>query len=306
MDQSIIHDIANSVAKYKMYPFFNGCNYILMSMAVREDTPQSGNVQFSRRHPFASWFATMIMCFAGNILASFLLGDSILSTLQEVNDILLATFCWYIVNYFPFDIFYKLNRFMPIRLIVCVLKEIQRTKKIYLGVKMASRKHPGNVLLWLTIGMIKGSGYSQLKIIERLIRGVWLPASNEFLKPSFTTKSSLTVSLLFVLVHLKLITIGSNLDFLIAMGFLIYFRIIILLLGIHDPYAPFENIICGIFFGGLVDAARNAWGKVSKTDLKTASIMKSKIISENGSGNSVGNQNFGENSNIKDERKKDL
>ena len=62
----------------------------------------------------------------------------------------------YIVNYFPFDIFYKLNRFMPIRLIVCVLKEIQRTKKIYLGVKMASRKHPENVLLWLTIGMIKG------------------------------------------------------------------------------------------------------------------------------------------------------
>lgn len=82
-------------------------------------------------------------------------------------------------------------------------------------------------------------------------------------------------------------------------------RLIILLLGIHDPYAPLENIICGIFFGGLVDAARNAFGKISKTDLKAANILKSKSnISENGSG-AGGNQSFGDNS-IKDERKKDV
>jgi len=27
-----------------------------------------------------------------------------------------------------------------------------------------------------------------------------------------------------------------------------------MLLGIHDPFLPFENLICAIFFGGIWDA----------------------------------------------------
>ena len=33
-----------------------------------------------------------------------------------------------------------------------------------------------------------------------------------------------------------------------------------ILLGIHDPFAPFENIFCALFMGGLADAISRAFG----------------------------------------------
>ena len=42
MDPQIINDIANSVSKWRMYPYFDVAHYVLMSTAIREDTPQSG------------------------------------------------------------------------------------------------------------------------------------------------------------------------------------------------------------------------------------------------------------------------
>lgn len=38
--------------------------------------------------------------------------------------------------------------------------------------------------------------------------------------------------------------------------FLVYFDIAAQVIGTHDPFAPFENIVCAVFFGGLVDALR--------------------------------------------------
>jgi hypothetical protein len=38
----------------------------------------------------------------------------------------------------------------------------------------------------------------------------------------------------------------------------VYFKLSALLLGIHDPFAPFENLFCAIFMGGMWDALRRA------------------------------------------------
>ena len=40
--------------------------------------------------------------------------------------------------------------------------------------------------------------------------------------------------------------------------FFVYFKLSALLLGIHDPFAPFENLFCAIFMGGMWDALRRA------------------------------------------------
>lgn len=42
MDSQILVDIADTVSRIKMYPYFDIANYALMCMAVREDTPQTG------------------------------------------------------------------------------------------------------------------------------------------------------------------------------------------------------------------------------------------------------------------------
>ena len=38
-----------------------------------------------------------------------------------------------------------------------------------------------------------------------------------------------------------------------------------ILLGIHDPFAPFENIFCALCMGGLADAITRAFGGANKT-----------------------------------------
>jgi trimeric intracellular cation channel len=38
--------------------------------------------------------------------------------------------------------------------------------------------------------------------------------------------------------------------------FLVYFDIAAQVIGTHDPFVPMENIICAVFFGGLVDSLR--------------------------------------------------
>lgn len=36
--------------------------------------------------------------------------------------------------------------------------------------------------------------------------------------------------------------------------FFVYFKLSSMLLGIHDPFLPFENLFCAIFMGGIWDA----------------------------------------------------
>ena len=90
----------------------------------------------------------------------------------------------YLVFYSPFDIFYKLVKFLPIKTILCALKETQRTRKIYEGVNHAMHAVPNGYIIIVLIGSIKGSGSGFMSIIDRFIRGVWIPNTNEILYPT--------------------------------------------------------------------------------------------------------------------------
>lgn len=60
--------------------------------------------------------------------------------------------------------------------------------------------------------------------------------------------------------------------------FFVYFKLSALLLGIQDPFAPFENLFCAIFMGGIWDALRRAIIREGKPveDSKNDVPMKSK------------------------------
>jgi len=69
------------------------------------------------------------------------------------------------------------------------------------------------------------------------------------------TKASIAASVIFI--------IDKKTDWISAPHALVYFGIVIffvyfklssMLLGIHDPFVPFENLFCAIFFGGIWDA----------------------------------------------------
>lgn len=68
------------------------------------------------------------------------------------------------------------------------------------------------------------------------------------------TKASIGASIVFILdKKTDLISAPHSLVYLGVVIFFIYFKLSSILLGIHDPFSPFENLICALCFGGIWD-----------------------------------------------------
>ncbi|CAH0394553.1 unnamed protein product [Bemisia tabaci] len=254
MDPEAFLDLANQVTKLKMFPYFDIAHSVLCALHVREDLG-AGAQQFSRKHPLACWLSTMLVVFAGGMLANGLLGEPILAPLKNTQQLTVATVVWYLVFYTPFDIGYKTAKFLPLKLIFSAMKEIYRCKKIHDGVTHAAKLYPNAYVIMILIGTLKGNGAGFTKLIERLLRGVWTPTAMEFMQPSFPTKSSLVASIIFVLdKKTDLISAPHALVYFGIVIFFVYFKLSSILLGIHDPFLPFENLFCALFLGGIWDS----------------------------------------------------
>lgn len=261
MDPEAFLDIANQVIKLKMFPYFDIAHCTLCALSIREDLG-SGAQQFSRKHPLSCWLSYMLVVFAGGMLCNAMLGEPILAPLKDNKQILLATLVWYVVFYMPFDIGYKLAKFLPIKIVCAAMKEIYRCKKVYDGVTHAAKIYPNAYLIMIMIGTLKGNGAGFTKLIERLIRGVWTPTAMEFMQPSFYTKASLVASIIFVLdKKTDLISAPHALVYFGIVIFFVYFKLSSILLGIHDPFVPFENLSCALFFGGIWDSLAKILGR---------------------------------------------
>jgi len=194
-------------------------------------------------------------------LASLFLGEPILSPLKSNQHLLLYTAVWYVIFYCPFDAGYKISKFLPVKLTFSVMKEIYRVKKVYDGITHSLKVYPSGFLIALIIGTVKGNGAGFCKIFERLMRGVWTPGAIEILQPSFPTKACIGASIIFLLdKKTEFISAPHSLLYFGIVVFFVYFKISSILLGIHDPFAPFENIFCALFMGGLADAITRAFG----------------------------------------------
>jgi len=284
MDPQTFMDIATVVTKLKMHPYFDICNFILMSIIVREDNhPQTtGSQLFSRKHPLSCWVASMLLCFAGSILGNLLAGEPLITPFKSHEDVLLATGVWYLVNYSPFDIVYKLCKFGPFKLVIYCMKEVQRANKVHHGVVWAMKQYPGAYIIVAIVGVIKGAGYMYIRTAERLVRGLWIPSSNEILQPSFVTKGSLAAAIVFILEKKGFIDAPHAVIYFGVVIFFVYFRLSSLLLGIHDPFVPFENLFCAVFMGGMVDALKRAVTKEPDTSgADTKNSVKSSTEKKN-------------------------
>ena len=158
MNKEMLIDVGAHLAHVRLYPLFDICHYLLTALQVRDDIQQhqAGTQNFTRRHPLSCWLSTMLLCFSGSILSNFLLGESPIKDFVHYQHLLIATFCWYLVFYSPFDAIARLLRFIPIRMLAGVGKEVQRTKKIYDGVHSTLAIYPDGYIIVILIGAIKG------------------------------------------------------------------------------------------------------------------------------------------------------
>lgn len=83
------------------------------------------------------------------------------------------------------------------------------------------------------------------------------------------TKASIVSSVVFVLDRkTEIISAPHALVYLGIVIFLVYFKMSSILLGIHDPFLPFENMFCTLFFGGIWDKLAKLLGYGQKEETK--------------------------------------
>ena len=80
------------------------------------------------------------------------------------------------------------------------------------------------------------------------------------------TKGSLAASIVFILERKGYIDAPHVLIYFGLVIFFVYFRLSSILLGIHDPFVPFENLFCAVFMGGMWDALKRAVSREKKVE----------------------------------------
>lgn len=267
MEWEALQETAAAVKRLKMFPYFDIAHYVLMCLAVKEDsypTQFTGQKVFSRIHPLSCWFGSMLLCFAGGILGNLLLGEPLLEPLKNESNVLIATAVWYLINYAPFDCVYKLCKFTPVKLVISLLHEVFRANKVHYSILFALKNFPGSYLLVCAFGVLKGSASLHMRIFQRLVCGIWQPSNVEILKPTVITKGSLVASILFILKYKEYIEAPEEIVYFGVFVCFSLIRLLYLLFGV-DPFVPFEKLICFLFFGGLIDSIRKAIVKEERT-----------------------------------------
>lgn len=275
-------ELANKILKLEMFPYFEIAHVIMVCLSIKSDfghgINEKGAVIFSRRHPLACWLSCMFSTFSGTLLANFLLNEPIIGAFKDTRQVLLASAVWYLMFYSPFDIVYKLCNFLPFKLVIACMKEVNRCHKIHHGVLYANKIYPGSYFIIVLIGTVKGNAGGLLKVMERMFRGIWQPSSIEFIQPTFATKASIAASILFIVDRkTDFISAPHSLVYFGVVIFLVYFKLSSVLLGINDPFGPFENLFCAIFFGGIWDALEQTISSSTQSSRSNNKDSRSKL-----------------------------
>lgn len=261
IDSEALEDYGLLLLKLKIFPYFDIANYILMCLAVREDINlhQTSFPNFHKRHPLSCYLSSMLLCFGGGMIAHLILGEPLLADFKSHQGLALATVCWYLVFFSPFDIFYKFVKLTPVKLLLCVLKEVLRVRKVYEGVAHALHIYPNSYVIIVLVGCMKGAGSGFLTILDRFNRGFYLSNTSEVLHPTFASKACFIASILFTLERKSLLpSFTRNILFFCVVLFFVYVKIMSIFLKSFDPFVPFENLTAAVFFGGIMDALRKA------------------------------------------------
>lgn len=70
--------------------------------------------------------------------------------------------------YSPFDLVYKVSKILPVKIVLCILKETQRAYKIHHGVAYAAKLYPNAYLIHAIVGTSKGAGSGIIRVFEQV------------------------------------------------------------------------------------------------------------------------------------------
>lgn len=192
----------------------------------------------------------MLHCFGGGILSCILLAEPPLRFLANNTNILLASSIWYIAFFCPCDLVSHGYSFLPVQLLASGMKEVTRTWKIVAGVTHANSYYKNGWIVMIAIGWARGAGGSLVTNFELLIKGVWKPEADEWLKMSYPAKITLLGSVIFTFQHAKYLPVARhNLMFLYTI-FIVATKITMMITETSAvSFAPFEDVLSRMLFG---------------------------------------------------------
>ncbi|XP_037341274.2 trimeric intracellular cation channel type B [Pungitius pungitius] len=243
-----LDELSHGLANLSMFPYFDVAHYVVSIMALRE---QPGALEVSRVSPLACWFSSMLFCFGGAVLSAIMLAEPAVAPLSNSTSVLLASITWYLVFYCPVDLVYSCAALLPLRLVLSGMKEVTRTWKVLGGVTQAHSKYKDSLLVMIAIGWAKGAGGGLISNFEQLVRGVWKPETNEFLKMSYPTKITLIGAVLFALQQSHYLPVQTHHLMLVYTVFTVANKARMMLTGSSaSPFAAIESAVYKALFAG--------------------------------------------------------
>ncbi|KAL6096799.1 tmem38b [Pungitius sinensis] len=243
-----LDELSHGLANLSMFPYFDVAHYVVSIMALRE---QPGALEVSRVSPLACWFSSMLFCFGGAVLSAIMLAEPAVAPLSNSTSVLLASITWYLVFYCPVDLVYSCAALLPLRLVLSGMKEVTRTWKVLGGVTQAHSKYKDSLLVMIAIGWAKGAGGGLISNFEQLVRGVWKPETNEFLKMSYPTKITLIGAVLFALQQTHYLPVQTHHLMLVYTVFTVANKARMMLTGSSaSPFAVIESAVYKALFTG--------------------------------------------------------
>jgi len=199
------------------------------------------------------WLFSLIMsCFAtvgGGTMASYMVCNPP-SWLYSNTQLPLMIGIWYLVNFSPFDIVYKLYTFFPLRIPIVAVENMNRCRSMFHGMELAVQNIPNSAVAAILLGSVAGIGGTL--VTNFVIKVVTNPQSpSEFSKPTWSLKSAFFACVYFYFTWnphslLPVTLFPVDTAKLIVMGYLIAHAVAVELVGPFTP--PPINVIEFIFF----------------------------------------------------------
>ncbi|XP_043952471.1 trimeric intracellular cation channel type B [Gambusia affinis] len=205
--EAAVDELSDGLVDLPLYPYFEIAHYIVSVLALREEP---GARVLSRTSPLTCWFSSMLNCFGGALLTAILLAQPPIQLFINSDDILLASVIWYLIFYSPLDGVYRFTAMLPIKVVLSVMKEVTRSKKILSGITLAKSKYQDNLPIMISIAWAKGAGGGLLSSFDQFVRGIWIPEKNELIRMSYATRITLIGAVLFSLKEIEYLPVEKN------------------------------------------------------------------------------------------------
>lgn len=174
-------------------------HFFMVCVLFRKDSQYKNGGLFPRDFKLAGWLMSILMCFSDSIISNVVIGEPLVTPFKKHEKILIASLIWYLVNYSPRDLIFKLSQLKLVALISTWFWTLGLIGKIGSGVQYGSKHFPSYFFIIALLGICKGSGHLLMGGLLKVVNGTYKETDNQIMYPSFQLKCNVFTAILFTM-----------------------------------------------------------------------------------------------------------